>query len=143
MNARTLTQNGCVFASLYVNLKLAGAEVEDIQGFIERWYKAGAIQKDGTTYQYKIVEAYGYKLERAETYDEFVKLMNNGNGLKYGVLRIGTDPNDLRKGHNVNLYNNNGGWYVSDVGSWKNHGLSWDELIKDKKYFKYFQYLYK
>jgi len=143
VNARTMAKSACVFASLYVNLKLLGADVEDLQGFIERWYKAGAIQKDGTTYQNKIVEAYGYQLVRIEDYNKFVKLIGNGNGLQYGIMRIGKDPNDLSKGHNVNLYNYKGGWYVSDVGGRKNHGHDWRKILDKEKYFRYFQYLQK
>ncbi len=125
-------------------MKLAGAEVEDIEGFIERWYKAGAIQNDGTTYQNKIVDAYGYKLERVTKYEDFIKLISNGNGLQYGIMRIGKDPTNLEKGHNINLYNYNGGWYVSDVGARRNHGKDYLDILgrnNPKQNFKYFQFL--
>ncbi len=60
-DAVKMAQGGCVFASLYVNLVLSGAKVEDVKDFIERWYKEGAIKNDGTTYQDEIVKAYGFE----------------------------------------------------------------------------------
>lgn len=124
-----------------MDLVLAGAKVEDIGGFIERWYKAGAIKADGTTYQDTIAKAYGYEVRRITDYNEFAKVMSNGGGIQYGTMRFYSK--ELRHEHNVNLYHYNGGWYVSDVGSRWNHGKSWDEFLgKNAKYnFRYYQYL--
>ena len=70
--------------------------------------------------------------------------MSNGEDVQYGILRIGIDPNDWDKGHNVNLYKYNGGWYVSDVGRMANHGMKWDKLLNKEIWrFRYFQYLNK
>jgi hypothetical protein len=124
-----------------VDLVLAGAKVEDIGGFIERWYKAGAIKADGTTYQDVIAMAYGYEVQRITDYNEVVKVMSNGVGIQHGTMRFYSEK--LEHEHNVNLYNYDGGWYVSDVGSRWNHGKSWDIVLGKEINFRYYQYLIK
>jgi hypothetical protein len=141
VDVKQLAKNGCVYASLYVDLAMAGAGVEDIESFIARWYKEEAIAANGTTYQDVIAKAYGFELKRITNYNEFVKVMSNGNGLQNGIIRFYSEK--LQHEHNINLYSNNGGWYASDVGAKKNHGKSWTDLIKEKRDFRYFQILNK
>ena len=140
-------QAGASVASLWVDLVLEGAEVDEFGAFYAQWANGGMIRPaDGfidVNNQKEIAKHYGYELQRVEQYDEFEKIMANGAGMQYGILRIGNDPNNLDKGHNVNLYHNDGGWYVSDVGAQGNHGKSWTDLIKEKRDFRYFQFLNK
>ncbi|MGB4268202.1 MAG: hypothetical protein WBK20_03365 [Spirochaetota bacterium] len=126
-----------------MNLVLSGAKVEDIKGFITQWYNEGAIKADGTTYQDVIAKAYGYDIKRVTDYNEFAKLMSNGKNIQYGVIRFYST--EYKYDHNINLYSNNGGWYVSDVGKSTNHGMSWDKIlgIDAKNKFRYYQYLIK
>jgi len=141
VDVKQLANNGCVYASLYVDLAMAGAGVEDIEGFIARWYKEEAIAANGTTYQDVIAKAYGFELKRITNYNEFVKVMSNGNGLQNGIIRFYSEK--LQHEHNINLYSNNGGWYASDVGAKKNHGNPLTSILQYRSDFRYFQYLQK
>jgi len=141
----TIRETACVAANLWINLVLEGANIEEFGEYYAHWANEGKIRaKDAFITekdQKAIARFYGYEMSRITTYEEFVKFISNGNNVRYGQLRY--YDSGLENEHNVMLYSYNGGWYVSDVGKSMNHGMSWDELLKDPKSFRYFQILIK
>ena len=126
-----LAKSACVIASLYVDMKMAGFDVEnDIGAFMTRHIDDGDVSdlnsyvypggKNNILSKYQIegdYRTYGarHKIERVTDYDTFLSMLDgDGNIGKHGVVRI--------NGHNFNVYNNDGTIRTSDVGHQDRHG---------------------
>jgi len=143
IDAAIVRNTACVAATLWINLVLEGANIEEFGEYYAHWANEGKIRAKDAFMTYKdqqaIASYYGYELQRITSYTEFEKFISNSNGVQYGQLQYYNGI--LESNHNVNLYKYNGGWYVSDVGRMANHGMSWKKVLGDEKFFRYYQYL--
>jgi hypothetical protein len=154
--ASTLRSQVCATNALYGDLKINNAQgMPSLSGFyidhrgLDKEGKTkglsnsfGITDKDRIISQYK--DSQGKQLERAyvSSYAQFEKILNNKK-INSGIVRVFTgnyNENNKEIRHSINIYNNYGNYFTSDVGHRWRHGKIWSRYITQDN-FRHFEYL--